>query len=80
MAYGANIKCADENELADQSVLYIYADGPKENATEEQLKKIEEVRQVIRKKKWCKEVRIIQSEKNKGLADSVIRWNYGCSK
>ena len=61
-----------QNELADQSVLYIYADGPKENATEEQLKKIEEVRHVIRTKKWCKEVHIIESEKNKGLADSII--------
>ncbi|MDP4286110.1 MAG: glycosyltransferase [Bacteroidota bacterium] len=61
-----------QNELADQSVLYIYSDGPKENATEEQLIKIEEVRQVIRKKKWCKEVHIIESEKNKGLADSII--------
>jgi FkbM family methyltransferase len=61
-----------QNELADQSVLYIYADGPKENATEEQLKKIEEVRGLIKTKKWCREVHIIEAEKNKGLADSVI--------
>ena len=61
-----------QNELADQSVLNIYADGPKENATEEQLKKIDEVRQVIRKKKWCKEVHIVEADRNKGLADSVI--------
>jgi len=61
-----------QNELADQSVLYIYADGPKQNATEDQLKKIEEVLHVIRTKKWCKEVHIIESRKNKGLADSII--------
>jgi FkbM family methyltransferase len=61
-----------QNELADQSVLYIYADGPKENATDEQLKKIEEVRGLIKTKKWCREVHIIVAEKNKGLADAVI--------
>ena len=61
-----------QNELADQSVLYIYADGPKENATEADQQKIEEVRQFIRTKKWCKEVHIIESESNKGLADSII--------
>ncbi len=61
-----------ENELADQSVLYIYADGAKENATDSQLKTIEEVRKVIRQKKWCKELHIIESKKNKGLADSII--------
>ena len=38
-----------ENELADQSVLYIYCDGPKANATEEQIEKIKEVRKVVRK-------------------------------
>jgi GT2 family glycosyltransferase len=61
-----------QNELADQSVLYIYADGPKENATEEQIKKINEVRQLIRSKTWCKEAHIKEAEKNKGLADSII--------
>jgi hypothetical protein len=61
-----------QNELADQSVLYIFADGAKENATDDQLNKIKEVRQVIRARKWCKEVHIIESDLNKGLANSVI--------
>lgn len=61
-----------ENELADQSELFIYADGPKENASEEQLKNIQEVREIIRENKWCKEVHIIEFGKNKGLADSII--------
>ncbi len=61
-----------KNDLADQSILYIYSDGPKENATEEQLKKIQEVRQLIRAKKWCKKVYIIEEEENKGLADSIV--------
>jgi len=60
------------NELADESTLYIYADGPKPNASDEQKEKISEVRQIIREKQWCKDVQIIESSINKGLADSII--------
>lgn len=61
-----------KNELADESILYIFADGAKENATPEQLQKIQEVRQVILSKQWCKEVHIEEKEKNWGLADSIV--------
>ena len=66
------LETLSKNLLADQSKLYIYADGPKENATEEQLIKIKEVRSIIQKKKWCAEVEIIELENNNGLANSVI--------
>ena len=61
-----------ENDLAKDSVLYIYADGAKENASEETLNNIAETRRVIKKKQWCAEVNIIESPKNKGLANSII--------
>jgi acetyltransferase-like isoleucine patch superfamily enzyme len=60
-----------ENDLANQSLLYIYADGPK-NFLPETVHKINEVRQIIRKKKWCREVVIFESDFNKGLADSIV--------
>lgn len=60
------------NDLANASELFIYADGPKENAKEEQLQKIKEVRRIIKEKKWCGKVEIIEREKNMGLANSVI--------
>lgn len=60
------------NELADQSTLYIYCDGPKPDATDEQRQKIADVRQVARKRQWCKEVHVVEAEKNKGLANSII--------
>lgn len=60
------------NDLADQSTLYIYCDGPKEGASDEMRQKIAEVRQVARKRQWCKEVHIVEAEKNKGLANSII--------
>lgn len=66
------LEALSKNILADKSNLFIYADGPKENATEEQITKIKEVRQIIREKKWCKEIEIIEREKNLGLANSVI--------
>ena len=61
-----------QNELATQSDLFIIADGPKQGASEEVLKEISRVKAVINKKKWCKKVTIIESEINKGLAESVI--------
>jgi len=59
-------------ELASQSVLYIYSDGPKENTTDAEINQIHEVRKVLRQKQWCKEVHIIEAEKNKGLAKSIV--------
>lgn len=61
------------NELADKSSLYIYCDGSKGDATEETLKNIKEVRTIIREKKWCKEVSIIERNINFGLADNIIK-------
>lgn len=61
-----------KNELAEESKLIIYCDGPKNDATEEQRKKIEEVRNLVRERQWCQEVDIIASKDNKGLAPSVI--------
>lgn len=66
------LEALSRNELADQSTLYIYCDGPKEGASDEMRQKIAEVRQVARKRQWCKEVHIIEAEKNKGLANSII--------
>ncbi|EKD94221.1 MAG: Sugar transferase, partial [uncultured bacterium] len=41
------------NDLADQSTLFVYADGPKEGITPENLEKIKKTREVIREKQWC---------------------------
>ncbi len=44
------LKSLAGNPLAQQSVLFIYADGPKADASGETLQKIQEVRSVIREK------------------------------
>lgn len=61
-----------QNYLASESDVFIFADGPKENASDDNLKKIEETRKVIREEYDFKSVTITEAEKNKGLAPSVI--------
>jgi hypothetical protein len=60
------------NELADQSHLIVYVDGPKKNATAEQVDALEAVRQVAQKEKWCATVEYHFSEQNIGCRDSII--------
>lgn len=66
------LEALQNNNLAEHSKLFIFCDGPKDNATSSQKQKIAETRAVIRKQKWCKTVTIIESECNKGLAASII--------
>ena len=66
------LEALSRNELADKSTLYIYCDGPKEGASDEMRQKIADVRLVARKRQWCKEVHVVEAEKNKGLANSII--------
>lgn len=61
-----------QNELANESTLYIYSDGPKEDASAADLDSIRAVRNVLRKKKWCKDVVIKSHINNLGLADNII--------
>lgn len=64
-----------QNELADQSTLYVYCDGAKPNATDEQLSKVKAARQVAHEVAVVpvfKEVHIIERDENMGLGTSVI--------
>jgi len=67
------LKHLKQNVLADQSELFIYSDGPKSIAKEDDIIKINKVREIIRKDKWCRKVNIIESPVNLGLADSTIK-------
>lgn len=66
------LEALTRNYLADLSELFIYSDGPKSNASQEDILRIDEVRKIVREKQWCKENHIFESETNKGLADSII--------
>lgn len=60
------------NLLADQSELFIFADGPKTNGTQDLKERISAVRKIIREQDWCAKVHIEEAEENQGLAASVI--------
>ncbi|TSJ35963.1 hypothetical protein FO440_23890 [Mucilaginibacter corticis] len=62
----------NQNLLAGQSVLYVFADGPKENATAADLDLIQQARAVVREKQWCKDVILIERDKNMYLEDNII--------
>ena len=66
------LQSLQQNELADKSTLYIYADGQKQNASEWDVENIKRTREVIRRAAWCKEVIVVERLTNKGLAGSII--------
>lgn len=56
-------------EGADDSELFIFCDGPK---WPEDKKAVAEVRQVVRCRRWCGKVNIVERDKNMGLANSIM--------
>lgn len=63
------IEALQTNFLAEESVLYIFSDGWK---NEDNKEKVLEVRRYIKEIQGFKEVNVIESGENKGLAQSII--------
>lgn len=63
------VEALEKNELAKDSILYIFSDGPK---GDKDVDKVNEVREYIKTVNGFKDVIITESEKNKGLANSII--------
>ena len=61
-----------KNTLASQSVLYIYCDGAKENASEEQVAKVQENRRVAHAATGFKEIHVVERESNVGLMNNIV--------
>ncbi len=66
------LEALSKNHLAAASTLYIFIDGPKDNATIETKEKIDEVKKIAREKNWCGTVNVVASEKNNGLFKSIV--------
>lgn len=60
------------NDLAKQSDLFVFCDGPKTNANAATLEAINRVRTLVKSKPWCKSITIHESDANKGLAASIV--------
>jgi hypothetical protein len=65
------VEALQKNELAADSELFIYSDGPRD--TEESKAAVTEVRKYLKEVSGFKKVTITESPKNLGLAASVIR-------
>jgi len=63
------LKFLKQNELSAESRLFIFSDGPKTAADEENVK---EVREILKNTDGFKSVEIIERKTNMGLADSII--------
>lgn len=61
-----------ENFGIKEHTIIFFCDGPKENATQVDLEKINQVRSLIRKVDWCKNIIIKTRESNYGLATSIV--------
>lgn len=63
------VEALQKNELAKESELFIYSDAPK---NEQAIENVAEVREYIKTIDGFKKVRVIERDKNWGLADSII--------
>lgn len=63
------VEALKTNELADQSDLFIFSDGPKNEEDEE---KVKQVREYLRTIKGFKRITIIERDRNFGLANNII--------
>src|ERR1700742_902404 len=58
-----------KNELASESRLFVFCDGPKTDADKP---KVDELRQLLKGVEGFRSVKVIESKENKGLANSII--------
>lgn len=61
-----------KNDLASQSVLYIYCDGAKPDASDEQKERIAKNREVAMNAAGFKELHVVEREKNVGLKNNIV--------
>ena len=57
---------------AKETEPYIFCDGLKEDATQQDITNAAEVQKIAREKNWCRHVEVISSPVNKGLSKSII--------
>ena len=61
-----------QNDLAPESELIIYSDGPKASKDEEAVLQVRSFVKSFKEKDCFKSLTIVEAEKNKGLANSII--------
>ena len=49
----------------------MFCDGPKLNATQDEARRIKAVREIVRRRNWCRSVTVVERDTNIGLAESI---------
>lgn len=62
------LSALQRNDLAKESKLYIFCDGPRAQKDE---KGVSDVRALVRQEPWCRQVEIFEQDSNLGLATSI---------
>ncbi|MFY8138839.1 MAG: hypothetical protein ACOVMR_12070, partial [Flavobacteriales bacterium] len=66
------IEAISRNEGWEKTDVYVFCDAPKENATETQLLRVKQVRDIVQNIAGCRDLHITFQEENKGLYTSII--------
>jgi hypothetical protein len=66
------VEALQKNLLASETDLFVFADGPKAEASDEEKSKIKEARAIVSSLKGFRKVTLSFSENNKGLVTSLI--------
>ena len=60
------------NRGAETTTLYVFSDGPKPNASAEERQRIAVTRQLVCSQPWVRNIILVESDANRGLADSIV--------
>jgi hypothetical protein len=69
---GITLNALSKNTFAEQSEIFIFCDGQKNNSTKEELLLIKKVREIVKQQNWALKTTIIENQENQGLAKSII--------
>lgn len=66
------LEAFSQNRLAAESPLYVFADGPKPDATPAERERIDATRDLVCSRPWTRKVTLVESASNRGLAESIV--------
>lgn len=66
------LEALSRNRGAAETPLYVFSDGPKPDATAADRERIDETRALVCSRQWTREVTLLESSENRGLAESIV--------
>lgn len=66
------LEALSRNRLADETPLFVFSDGPKAGATAADRERIAATRTLVCRRRWTLSTTLVESDVNRGLADSIV--------